>query len=68
MSSKIIPAIVMAILFAGTAAASAQSPSAEGAGNITGAYSNYTGYSGGRGYLYDYAPNSDYSPGSSATR
>jgi hypothetical protein len=76
MSGKIIPAIVTAILLAGTMAASAQSPSAEGAGNVS-AYSDFSGYSGNGGNLYAYAPAynsaprsrfSDYNPGSSSTR
>jgi hypothetical protein len=76
MSGKIIPAIVAAILLAGTVAASAQSPSAEGAGGVS-AYSDFSGYSGNGGYIYNYAPAynsaprsgfSDYNPGSSSTR
>ena len=78
MSGKIIPAMVAAILLAGTAVASAQAPSAEGAGDELGAaFSNY--YSGYQGY-YNFAPgpygyglapgrnSNNYSPGSSATR
>ena len=79
MSSKIVPAIVTAILLAGTAAASAQAPSAEGAGNIVGGFSTYSGDYGYQGY-YNYAPvgryngltrgrnGNNYEPGSSATR
>ena len=74
MSGKITPAIVAALLLAGTMVASAQAPSAEGAGDYVGAFSGYSGYSGNRSFLYDYAPGygnargSDYSPGSSSTR
>ncbi len=52
MSGKIIPAVVAAVLLAGTAAASAQAPSAESAGSGVGAFSTYSGYQG----YYDYAP------------
>ena len=79
MSGKIVPAIVTVILFAGTAAASAQAPSAEGAGSIVGSYPAYSGDYGYEGY-YNYAPaaryngfasgrnRNNYEPGSSATR
>lgn len=72
MSGKITPAIVAALLLAGTMVASAQAPSAEGAGDYVGAFSGYSGYSGNRSFLYDYAPGyappSSYYPGSSSTR
>ena len=55
MSGKIIPAIAAVMLLAGTAAASAQAPSAEGAGNIVGAFSAYSGDYGYQGY-YNFAP------------
>jgi len=79
MSGKIVPAIAAVMLLAGTAAVSAQAPSAEGAGNIVGAYSTYSGDYGYQGY-YNFAPgarydrlapvrnHNDYEPGSSATR
>jgi hypothetical protein len=62
MSGKIVPAVVTAILLAGTAAASAQAPSAEGAGAIVGGFSAYSGDYGYQGY-YNYAPaySGDYS-------
>ena len=55
MSGKIVPAVVTAILLAGTAAASAQAPSAEDAGNIVSGFSANSGDYGYQGY-YNYAP------------
>ena len=79
MSGKIVPAIAAAMLLAGIAAASAQAPSAEGAGNTVGAFSGYSGDYGYQGY-YNFAPGTrnngsapgrtrdSYEPGSSSTR
>jgi hypothetical protein len=59
MSNKIVSAMAATILLAGTAMASAQAPSAEGAGGNAGAYSDYSGYQG-----YNNEPGySDYAPG-----
>jgi hypothetical protein len=67
MSGKIIPAIIAAVLLAGTAAASAQSPSGQGAGSIASdALAGRAGISGGPGFYYNYAPGPgyyDYAPG-----
>jgi hypothetical protein len=67
MSGKIIPAIVAAMLVAGTAAASAQAPSAEGAGTTIGeGFTGPSSFFGGPGFYYDYVPGpgyNDYAPG-----
>lgn len=71
MSGKIIPALVAAVLVVGTAA-SAQSPSGQDAGNIASdGLAAHSGYSGGPGSYYDYAPGPgyyDYTPGRGHSR